>query len=115
MTTEIIAIDPPSVKEGPSLPEEFYGHCSVLVGNKVFLIGGTDTEKKVLAIDITTSVMTYKRELNVGHTIGHACAVLTGTDGKTKIIVAGGNGRTTEIYDIENDYWQLGKKSSLKR
>ena len=109
-TTEIITYDPPSVKEGPLLPEYFRGHCSVLLDEAVYLIGGVNTQSKVLAIDIRTSDMTYKSELNHGQDL-HACAQITGSN--PKIIVSGGsdgNGyKSTEIYDIANDSWENGK------
>ena len=97
------------MKEGPKLPEYFYAHCSVLLDNLVYLIGGYDTPSKVLAIDIRTSDMTYKSELNHGRDY-HACAQITGSN--PKIIVSGGYGngyKTTEIYDIANDSWENGK------
>ena len=110
-TTEIITYDPPSVKEGPLLPEYFRYHCSVIVDNLVYLIGGFDTRSKVLAIDVRTSNMTYKSELNHGR-YRHACAKITGSN--PKIIVSGGyyNGnyfKSTEIYNIANDSWENGK------
>ena len=98
------------MKEGPSLPENFYWHCSVLLDEAVYLIGGGSTPSKVLAIDIRTSDMTYKSELNHGRYY-HACAQITGSN--PKIIVSGGvddNGyKTTETYDIANDSWENGK------
>ena len=109
-TTELITYDPPSVKEGPLLPEEFSYHCSVLVGEFAYLIGGHDTPSKVLAIDIRTSDMTYKSELNHGR-FYHACAEITGIN--PKIIISGGFydnvSKSTEIYDIANDSWIDGK------
>ena len=99
------------MKEGPTLPEKFYRHCSVLLDEAVYLIGGGSTPSKVLAIDVRTSDMTYKSELNHGR-YWHACAQITGSN--PKIIVSGGyyNGnslKSTEIYDIANDSWENGK------
>ena len=111
-TTELVTYNPPSVKEGPLLPENFYEHCSVVMDSTVYLIGGFDTQSKILAIDIRTSEMTYKSELNHGRK-RHACAQITGSN--PKIIVSGGsnnNGdvKSTEIYDNLNDSWEIGKK-----
>ena len=100
------------MKKGPKLPENFYRHCSVLLDEAVYLIGGGSTPSKVLAIDIRTSDMTYKSELNHGRDF-HACAQITGSN--PKIIVSGGydrNGhpmKSTEIYNIINDSWEIGK------
>ena len=98
------------MKEGPKLPEYFYGHCSVLLDEAVYLIGGRSTPSKVLAIDVRTSDMTYKSELNHGR-YWHACAQITRSN--PKIIVSGGiddNGyKTTEIYNVVNDSWENGK------
>ena len=89
------------------LLEEFYYHCSVLLDELVYLIGGWVTKSKVLAIDIRTSNMTYKSELNHGRS-DHACAQITGSN--PKIIVSGGwASKSTEIYDIANDSWVDGK------
>ena len=99
------------MKEGPLLPEEFLYHCSVIVEDVTYLIGGDYTRSKVLAIDIRTSDMTYKSELNHGRNY-HACAQITGSN--PKIIVSGGYFnfdvyKSTEIYDIVNDSWENGK------
>ena len=110
-TTELITYDPPSVKEGPLIPEYFNDHCSVLIGDVAYLIGGMNTASIVLAINIRTSDMTYKSDLNHGHS-NHACAQITGSN--PKIVISGGydgNGdlKSTEIYDIANDSWEMGK------
>ena len=98
------------MKEGPLLPENFYRHCSVLLDEAVYLIGGGSTPSKVLAIDVRTSNMTYKSELNHGR-YRHACAKITGSN--PKIIVSGGSSSTvyksTEIYNVVNDSWENGK------
>ena len=98
------------MKEGPLLPEAFYYHCSVITGDITYLIGGYDTRSKVLAIDIRTSDMTYKSELNHGRYY-HACAEISGSN--PKIVVSGGYDgsgyKSTEIYDIANDSWEMGK------
>ena len=110
-TTELVTTNPPTVSKGPQLPENFYWHCSVLVEDKVFLIGGVDTQNKLLMIDVRTSVMTYKSELNHGR-YDHACAQITGTNGKNQIVVSGGvdgiNDKSTEIYNIDADSWEQG-------
>ena len=64
-------------------------------------------------IDVRTSVMTYKSELNHGRYY-HACAQITGLNGKKQIVVSGGYGadKKTEIYDIDNDDWQEGNDFS---
>ena len=112
-TTELVTTNPPTVSKGPQLPENFYWHCSVLVEDKVFLIGGGSTRTKLLMIDVRTSVMTYKSELNHGRYY-HACAQITGLNGKKQIVVSGGYGadNTTEIYDIDNNVWKKGKNVS---
>ena len=98
------------MKEGPLLPEYFRDHCSVLIGDFSYLIGGYGTRSKVLAIDIRTSDMTYKSELNHGRYY-HACAQIIGSN--PKIVVSGGfddNGyKTTEIYNVVNDSWEIGE------
>ena len=112
-TTELVTTNPPTVREGPQLPENFDSHCSVLVEDKIFLIGGGSTPNKLLMIDVRTSAMTYKSELNHGRYY-HACAQITGLNGKKQIVVSGGYGadNTTEIYDIDNNVWKKGKNVS---
>ena len=110
-TTELVTTNPVTVSEGPLLPENFYGHCSVLVKDNLFLIGGDGTQNKLLMIDVRTSVMTYKSELNHGR-YWHACAEISGSNGQELVVVSGGYGasKSTEIYDIDNDIWQEGNK-----
>ena len=83
----------------------------MLVQDKVFLVGGQVTENKLLVIDVKTSAMTYKSELNHGRYY-HACAQITGLNGKKHIVISGGydgiEKKSTEIYDIDNDVWQEG-------
>ena len=83
----------------------------MLVQDKVFLIGGHVTENKLLVIDVKTSAMTYKSELNHGR-YWHACAEISGSNGEEQVVVSGGYGasKSTEIYDIDNDIWQEGNK-----
>ena len=104
------------MSKGPDLPDNFYLHCSVLVEDYVFLIGGVTTRNKLLMIDVRTSVMTYKSELTHGRYY-HACAQITGSNGNKHIIVSGGYvgsfvSKSTEIYNIETDIWQKGKNVS---
>ena len=110
-TTELVTTNPVTVSEGPLLPENFYGHCSVLVKDNLFLIGGDGTQNKLLMIDVRTSVMTYKSELNHAR-FDHACAQITRPNGKKQIVVSGGydgiDKKSTEIYDIDDDVWQEG-------
>ena len=113
--TEIVTIDPPTLREGPLLPNYFVECCSVLVDDKVFLMGGSLTgNNDLLMIDVRTSEMVYKSELNQGH-FAPACAQLTGSNGKKHIVVSGGYpsnvAQSTEIYDVDLDIWQKGKKS----
>ena len=100
------------VKDGPVLPDYFRRHCSVLVEDKIFLIGGVDTQNTLLTIDVRTSAMTYKNELNHGR-FDHACVQIIGSNGKKQIVVSGGRDGTkhgtTEIYEIEKDIWHQGK------
>ena len=110
-TTELVTTNPPTAREGPLLPDYFYDFCAVLVQDKVFLIGGHVTENKLLVIDVKTSAMTYKSELNHGR-YWHACAEISGSNGEEQVVVSGGYGasKSTEIYDIDNDIWQEGNK-----
>ena len=36
-STELITINPPSTRYGPTLPKGLYGHCSVIIGDKIFV------------------------------------------------------------------------------
>ena len=111
-TTEIVSIDPPISTEGPELPDYFYGHCSVLVNNEVFLIGGIETKTKVLAISVKDGSMSYKSPLQIQR-FHHSCSTITGNDGYEKIVVTGGccglAYSSTEIYSVEDDIWTHGK------
>ena len=113
-TTELVGINPPSVKQGPPLPEDFARHCSVLVGDEAYLIGGSLTSKKVLAIDIRTSTMTYKSELLYERPFGPTCALIKGSN--SKIVVIGGEDLNSpenlpiEVFNIGSSTWSKGKR-----
>lgn len=106
-TTELITIAPPDARPGPVLPHFFHGHCSVLVGNTVYLIGGEPGYTKVLSISIDDGKMFNKSETNFEH-FQSGCA--TFVNGNKSFIVSGGSygGNITEIFDVENDIWILG-------
>ena len=110
-TTEIVSFDTSSVKEGPMLPDLFYNHCSVSVGDTVYLIGGYETREKVLAISLADGSMNYMAPMQT-YRGDHTCATMEGPDGDTLIVVAGGNDGTftkvTEIYSIATNSWKLG-------
>lgn len=114
-----MSIKPPTTIAGPNLPKSFRDHCSVLVGDYAILIGGRETMKKVLAINIKTGVMTYMPDLNYGR-FSHACGTYVGENGNV-ILVAGGKHRnldgiitsqkTTEILNFESleSKFRIGK------
>ena len=112
-TTELVTLHPPSVSEGPNLLDNFDRHCSVLVEDQVFLIGGLETEFKMLSIRLNDSSMSYKAELQQGRW-SHACAKIVGHDSVPLIVVSGGRisknslTKTTEIYSTKHNSWKIG-------
>ena len=98
-STELISFSPPLARKGPiTLPYRIREHCTVLIGDYVYLIGGYSATfkamiKKVLAINIHNGEMRYMAEMNYVHR-SHTCATIS-RGNKTLIIVAGGIESTT--------------------
>ena len=119
-TTNLISISPPNAIIGPvKLPEGVYGHCTVLVDEAIYLIGGywmnSGTSNNVLSIEIGNGRMTTKTSSTFDR-IHHGCAIFRHGN-KTYIIVAGSHkgyaryypfSKTSEIYDVQNDVWTEG-------
>ena len=109
-----MTLHPPVVSKGPTLLDNFERHCSVLVNDQVFLIGGVETESKVLSMKLNDSNMSYKSELKQGRW-NLACAKMNGSNMVPWIVVAGGRIRgnfltkTTEIYCTKHNAWKFGK------
>ena len=105
-STELITINPPSTRYGPTLPKSLYAHCSVIVENTIFVIGGYSNgrgTKETLKIDIGTG------KINNGPTMDfarryHACTTYTNEKGENNILVVGHNfgdaSSTTEILKV---------------
>ena len=112
--TELVTLNPPAVSKGPTLPDNFDRHCSVLVEDQVFLIGGVETKSKVLSMKLNDSSMSYKSELNQGRW-NLACAKMNGSNMVPLIVVTGGRiggnslTKTTEIYCTKHNAWKFGK------
>ena len=119
-TTTLITISPPNAEIGPvTLPESVYGHCTVLVDDIIYLIGGywmvTKTSNKGLSIMINNGKMTPIPNLKFGR-IHHGCATFT-YGNKKFIVVAGANrgysnyysvSKTSEIFDVQANVWKEG-------
>ena len=109
-----MTLHPPLVSKGPVLPDNFDRHCSVLVKDQVFLIGGVETQSKVLSISLNDSSMSYKSELQQGRW-NLACAKMLGSNLVPLIVVTGGRiganslTKTTEIYCTKHNAWKFGK------
>lgn len=117
-TTELISIYPPYARKGPvTLPHGLNNHCSLLVGDKIFLIGqekySTSYNRNlnlVLSININNGEIEVMKDTIKGH-YRHGCASFS-QGNKTFIAVAGGssysNADTTEIYDVQENVWKSG-------
>lgn len=94
-----------------TLPTTIDHHCSVLVGDKVYVLGGNLYSEKVFTISIHDGSISNVPDMFIGHS-RHSCASFT--DGnKTFIAVAGGATyydyrNITEIFDIQNNVWFRG-------
>ena len=111
-TTVLVTMDPPTAKEGVILPMSVYWHCSVLVDETVYLLGGYYDSNDNLALSINDGSITFKASM-IHSRYQHACASFTGSDGKVQIAVAGGSvsenqQRATDIYSIDDDSWRAG-------
>ena len=119
-TTNLITIWPPSAELGPvRLPQGVYGHCTVLIKDKIYIIGGywmdSSTSDRVLSIEIDNGAMEYVANLNFGR-IHHGCATFM-YGNKPFVIVAGANraynsyysvSKTSEIFDVTDNIWIEG-------
>ena len=117
-TTELISIYPPYARKGPiTLPYKVRDHCSLLVGEKIFLIGDFTTFKKVLSININNGEIEVMEKTSYEHFRSGCASFLQGN--KSLIAVAGGYyienysndfgyRSVTEIYDIQENAWKIG-------
>ena len=104
-STELITTNPPSTRYGPTLPKGLYGHCSVIVGETIFVIGGYSNGelKETLMIDIATGNITNGPDMAFARGY-HACTTYINKKGENTILVAGHSyddaGSTTEILEV---------------
>lgn len=112
-TIELVTLSPPSaIDSSIILPEFFYQHCSVLVDDIVYLIGGESTRNTVLAISITDGTMEYLTPLR-RERYKHGCAHFTNEQGERVIVVSGGGSKygpveSTDIMTIGQNSWVKG-------
>lgn len=132
-TTELVTVSPPSSMLGPiTLPVKLGEHCSVLVGDYVYVIGGKVTSnknfsKKVLSINIHDGKMMYLADMKETR-FKHGCAPFTNGN-KRFIAVAGGftykniddpsNKNEacqykTEFLDIDENIWHRGRYDNVE-
>ena len=103
-STELITINPPSTRYGPTLPKGVRGHCSVIVGETIFVIGGYPRlTRKTLMIDSGTGNITNGPDMAFGR-LWHACTTYINEKGENTILVVGsftnGAQSTTEILKV---------------
>ena len=104
-SSELITINPPSTRYGPILPKGLTGHCSVIVGETVFVIGGLSNGilKETLKIDIGTGEITNGPDMHFARYY-HACTTYINEKGENIILVVGSwtnyASSTTEILKV---------------
>ena len=92
----------------------FYNGCAIAVksGQEIWLIGGFETEKRILSFDVeshTFQVLPF--QLNVGRW-RHRCAFIPNTN---KIMITGGNSSSTEVLDTEDGSVTMASSMNSKR
>ncbi|MDR0461302.1 MAG: hypothetical protein LBH62_07770 [Nitrososphaerota archaeon] len=110
-----------------SMPISLQGYASVVVGTKIYVIGGSrqslsgvDTSTSNLQIyDTETDKWSNGQPLLFSSSYG-AAVVTSGVMAPTKIYCVGGFSvetftDKTQIYDVANDYWTDGPKMSAQR
>ena len=125
--TQVYDIKTNTWSTNTSMPTALQGYASVVVGTKIYIIGGSrhslsgiDTSTSALQIyDTQTDRWTTGQPLNYPSSYG-AAAVTTGIIAPTKIYYIGGFfaetfSDKTQIYDIERDFWSEGPKMSKSR
>ena len=109
-STELITINPPSTRYGPTLPKGLYSHCSVIIRDKIFVIGGRNSNghgfKETLMIDVATREITNGPDMHFARKY-HACTSYMNEKGENGILVVGGHNwdddnaiSTTEILKV---------------
>ena len=124
-STVLITINPPSTKYGPTLPKDLLGHCSVLVGDTIFVIGGRTKGyyvKKTLMIDTKTGKITNGPDMATER--GYVqCTSYVNKMGENIILALGGYGGrggdaeySTEILKVNGGKlsWTKGLQSQIK-
>lgn len=117
-TTELISFSPPNSSIGPiKLPEPIRYHCSVLIDDKVYVIGGTsktpDVLKSVYSISIHDGKIANHSDM-INKRAKHGCASFK-IGNKTLIAVGFGSfgWHKTEIMDVQDNVWFQGSKGFI--
>ena len=96
-------MNPPSTRYGPTLPKGRSSHCSVIVGETIFVIGGGGYTKETLIIDVETGKITNGPDMSFARYY-HACATYINEKGENIILVVGHEygdaSSTTEILKV---------------
>ena len=100
------------------IPEGFKSGSAILISDdEIWLIGGENTEKRILSFDVKNHVFSdLPITLNIGREL-HRCEFIPSTK---KIIITGGYNRdskeySTEIIDVENKSVRMGNPMNYRR
>ena len=91
-STELITMNPPSTRYGPTLPKGLFAHCSVILGDTIFVIGGNSNgyiTRETWMIDIATGEITNGPDMAFARRY-HACTTYINEKGEKTILVVGG-------------------------
>ena len=87
-STELITVNPPSTRYGPTLPKGLFAHCSVIAGDTIFVIVGGGYTKETLIIDVETGKITNGPDMHFARG-DHACTTYINDKGENAILVVG--------------------------
>ena len=102
------------------IPDGFYKGCAIEVPNKleILLIGGYETEKRILKFDMTNQTFEEMNVSLIKERLGHTCARLPDTN---LIVIAGGrdsdynDNDPIEILNLDDNTITLGNSMNTKR
>ena len=113
-STEFITTD--GAVNGPTLPEEVYGHCSIKFNDLIYLIGGqtsSGTTKNVWVANPSNGYAFVQGPSMITGRYHHSCGAMS--IGSTNIIIAAGgagdaynSGSSVEILDPQSNQWVEG-------
>lgn len=114
-TTELVSIEEPSSKTGPSLPAKFVYHCAVAVNQTHVFLGTGNSVNNTAAWLVNVDTEEFRRLPDMRYPrLGAGCGLIQTLDGAKGVVVARGltdfapSATTSEIFLLATEEWMDG-------